>query len=155
MALTLENPLLVWQRARIALETLEAKKSHFHGLKELKEALATISSNPNLQFVAIADLGADAIIADAACKVYAIYLRKRNTSTAAFFKADDHASSAGTTASNMVHELNAAKQHVLITYPQGYAQTVGFTVGSDTTADGSTASTSGDGPDGFVVIGAA
>ena len=116
--------------------------------------LAQHGSNPDLQFVPFSDLGADTVIADAACKVYGVYMKKRATSTGCFVKAADHATSAGTTASDLVQELNASGQREVMIHRDGWAQGTGFTIGSDTTADGSTASTSGDGPDGFVLIGA-
>lgn len=153
MALTLEDSNLAWQRVNIALAG--ADPFIVEQFRKLKYHLANVKGNPQLQFVAISDLGADAVIADAACKVYGIYLKKGATATGAFFKAADHASSAGTTASDLVHELNAASQPAAFVYPNAWAQGTGFTVGSDTTADGSTASTSGDGPNGFVLIAAA
>jgi hypothetical protein len=153
MAVTTENANKVWMRAKAAL----AAASPYAQLafKELKAWLATQKGNPDLVYVAIGDLGADAPIADAACKVYGIYLKKGATATGAFVKAADHATVSGTTASDLVLELNAAGQEAVLTYPQGWAQGTGFAIGSDTTADGSTASTSGDGPNGFVILGAA
>lgn len=153
MAISTESANLAWQRVQIALETIGATKAVREQFKVLKAYLAQEKSNPDLQCVAVSDLGADAIVADAACKVYGIYLRKQNTATGCFFKAADHASSAGTTASDIVSELNAALQELVLTYPKSWAQGTGFTIGADTTADGSTASTSGDGPNGFVLIG--
>lgn len=153
MALSTESSNLVWQKVKIALAA--ADPSIAETLRRLKYHLANIKGNPDLQFVPVTDLGADAVVADVATKVYAVYLKKGTTATGAFFKAADNASSAGTTASDIVHELNAASQEVLFSYFNGYAQGTGFTIGSDTTADGSTASTSGDGPNGFVLIGPA
>lgn len=153
MALSTESSNLVWQKVKIALAA--ADPSIQETLRRLKYHLANVKGNPDLQFVAVTDLGADAIVADAATKVYAIYLKKGATATGAFFKAADNASSAGTTASDLVQEMNAASQEFLLTYFNGWAQGTGFTIGSDTTADGSTASTSGDGPNGFVLIGPA
>lgn len=149
MAISLEDIVKTKQRVRSVRVGFEVDLY----LKALWQNL-NARGNPQLQYKAIADLGADAIIADAACSIYAIYLKKGTGATGCFFKAADHASSAGTTASDVVHELNAASQEVLFVYPAGYVQGTGFTVGSDTTADGSTASTSGDGPNGFVLLGA-
>jgi hypothetical protein len=152
MAITVENSNLVWQKAKVAL----AGASPFAQdvFKALKNRLATVGLNKDLQFVAISDLGADAVVADAACRVYGLYLKKGATATGAFVKAADHASSAGTTASDLVIELNEASKETFIINPTGWAQGTGFTIGSDTTADGSTASTAGDGPSGFAIIGA-
>lgn len=149
MAISLEDIVKTKQRVRSVRVGFEVDLY----LKVLWQNL-NARNNPQLQYKAISDLGADAIIADAACSIYAIYLKKQATATGCFFKAADHASSAGTTASDVVHELNAASQEVLFVYPGGYAQGTGFTVGSDTTADGNTASTAGDGPNGFVLLGA-
>jgi hypothetical protein len=153
MALSTENSNLVWQKANVAL--VNATPFAQNAFRALKLRLATVGGNKDLQFVPITDLGVDAIIADAACRVYGIYLKKGATATGAFFKAADHATSAGTTASDIVMELNEASKEIVLTYPSGWAQGTGFTVGSDTTADGNTASTAGDGPSGFVILGAA
>lgn len=153
MAISVEDANLAWQRADIAAASLGLKGGVQATLKALKAYLSQAKNNPQLQFVAISDLGADAVIADAACKVYALVLKKGATATGAFVKAADHATSAGTTASDLVRELNAAGQQTAIIDFEGWAQGTGFTVGSDTTADGSTASTAGDGPSGFALIG--
>lgn len=153
MAISTESANLAWQRVNISLDSLAASKAAREQFRQLHAYLAQEKQNPDLQFVAISDLGVDAVIADAACKIYGIYLKKSATATGCFFKAADHATSAGTTASDVVHELNAASMEDVMTYPKGYAQGTGFTVGADTTADGSTASTSGDGPNGFVLLG--
>jgi hypothetical protein len=123
--------------------------------KELKAWLATQKNVQELVYVPIGDLGADAPIADAACKIYGIYLKKSATATGAFVKAADHATVSGSTAADLTLEMNAAGQEICLIYPQGWAQGTGFAIGSDTTADGSTASTAGDGPNGFVILGAA
>lgn len=152
MAITVQEQLLVKQKMNIALANANP------GVQLLSKAFWKYQSEHgsarSFQFVAVSDLGADAIVADAACKVYFIYLKKGATATGAFFKAADSASSAGTTASDTVQELNAASQVYTQINVNGWAQGSGFTIGSDTTADGNTASTSGDGPNGFVVIGA-
>ncbi len=155
MALSTENANLVWQKVEIAKQSLEVNRAVDMSLRGLKAYLAQEKRNIDLQFVPISDLGADTAIADAACKIYAIVLKKGATSTGAFFKAADHATVSGTTASDLVQELNASEQQVAFIYANGWAQGTGFAVGSDTTADGSTASTSGDGPNGFVILGAA
>lgn len=122
-------------------------------LKALREYLVAYQGNPDLEVKEFDDLTADSVIANAACKVYAIILKKQPTATGCFVKGADHASDAGSTASDLVQELNASGQEAILVYPKGWAQGTGFTVTSHTTADGSTDSTSGDGPDGFVIIG--
>ena len=51
-----------------------------------------------------------------------------------------------------MQELNASGEEFLLTYPDGWAQGTGFSCSSQTTSAGDTDSTSGDGPDGFVLI---
>lgn len=122
---------------------------------ELFQTLAQLRKSPDLQIVEFdlqTSAASDVVIADAACKVYAIVAKKANA-TAAFLKASDHASAASSTAEEWKVELNAAGETVH-TFPAGYAQGTGWTLGSDTTSDGSTNSTAGDGPKGFVIIGA-
>lgn len=155
MALTLETQNYVWQKVKNSTESLAIRPGINDALRALKAHIQAKFGNINLQFVPISDLGADAIIADVACKVFAVVLKKGATATGAFFKGADSATSAGTTASDVVQELNESGHQVLIEHINGWAQGSGFTVGSDTTADGSTASTSGDGPNGFAIIGAA
>lgn len=124
-------------------------------VRTLFQTLAQSRKNPDLQIVEFdlqTSAAADAVIADAACKVYAIVVKKANA-TVAFLKAADHASAASSTAEEWKTELNAASEVVMV-FPGGWAQGTGFTLGSDTTSDGTTNSTAGDGPKGFVIIGA-
>lgn len=155
MALSTENPTLALQKAGITLDSLGAKGAIRDQFRALKAYLSQIKKNPDLQLVPIADLGADAAVADVACKVYAIFLKKGATATAAFVKGSDHATVASATAPEISIELNAAGQQVFLSYPDGYAQGTGLTIGSDTSADGAVASTAGDGPSGFALIGKA
>lgn len=125
----------------------------FRQMRELFSYLSDHGNNPDLQFVPFADLTGDTVIADAACKVYAIYAKKRNTATDAFFKAVDHASTAAGTTFFLCSELNVGRDVFLALYPKGLAQANGVTLVSSTTDTGNTDTTSGDGPDGFVIIG--
>jgi hypothetical protein len=125
-------------------------------IKTLFETLSQIRKNPDLQVVEFdlqTSAASDAVIADAACKVYAIVTKKANA-TAAFLKGSDHASAGSATAPEFELELNAADERVAL-FPAGWAMGTGFTLASHTTSDGSTDSTAGDGPKGIVIIGAA
>lgn len=152
MAISVEDSNLVWQKVKIALAAADPSVQEF--FRRLKYHLANVKGNPDLQFVAISDLTADAVIADAACQVYGIYLKKQATATAAVFKASDHATATSATAPEISLELNEASAEQVLIFLNGYAQGTGLTVGSDTTPDGSTSTTSGDGPNGFVLLGA-
>ena len=68
MAISVENSNLVWQKAKAALSG--ASPFANDAFKALKQRLATVGGNLNLQFVPIADLGTDAVIADAIARVW-------------------------------------------------------------------------------------
>jgi hypothetical protein len=153
MAVVTENANRVWMKAKAALANASpAAQLQF---KELKHWLATQKNIQELQYVPIGDLGVDAVVIAGALKVYGIYLKKSSTATGSFFKASDHATVVSDTAAEILVELNAANAEAVLMWPAGYAQTLGLTIGADTTADGGTASTAGDGPNGFVILGAA
>jgi hypothetical protein len=122
-------------------------------IDQLFRYLSGHGSNPDLQFVAFSDLTGDTVIADAACKIYAIFMKKQATATDAFAKFVDHASTAAGTTFALCIELNDTNDRVLLIYPRGLAMSAGVTAVSSTTDVGGTDSTAGDGPNGFVVIG--
>lgn len=114
--------------------------------------------NPDLQVVFFANLTTDAIVADAACKVYGIYLKKGATGTDAYYKQfDDAASDSSAEDAKIAVGLLTANERASYVNINGLAFASGVTHGSFTAfggAAGTTASTSGDGPSGFVIIGA-
>lgn len=156
MALSTESANLVWQKAFVALQSLGAKPSIVDSLRRLKEKLATVNANPDLQFVTMADITGDTVIADAACKLYAIFVKKQATATDAYFKTNDHATTCGAangaSMTDCVWLPDSGDQHLFV-FPNGRAQANGITVASQTTAPGNTDNTSGDGPNGFVILG--
>ena len=91
MALTLENVNLVKQRTRWEIR----KPGSSEVLKALWKHLEQLS-NPDLQLVPLDySGGADQVIADVACKLFALYLKKPAASTTdAWIKASDHATTA-------------------------------------------------------------
>jgi len=117
--------------------------------------LSQMQGNPDLQVVSTDYLtGTDVVIADAACKVYMILLKKNNT-TVAIFKADDSASAvtnAGATLMSFRQNTAEVDQKF---FPKGLALASGLTVCSDTTPTGSTGSTAGDGAKLTVLLGGA
>lgn len=155
MALSLQTQNLVWQKAKIALDSLGATYAHRESLRKLKEHIQAVQGNVDLEFVAIADLTGDAVVADVACQIYAIFLKKQATATDAFFKAVDHATVAAGTTFFLCVELAESGEQVLLLFPGGLPQATGVTLVSSTTDTGSTDSTAGDGPNGFVILGAA
>lgn len=122
-------------------------------LKAFFRYMSEHQGNPDLEYVAFGDLTSDTVIDGAAGKLYVVYAKKQGTATDAFLKWVDHATvAAGTTFSGCV-ELNVANEFAFIIYPEGLAHSVGLTIVSSTTDVGGTDSTSGDGPDGFFIIG--
>ena len=97
--------------------------------------------------------GTDTVIADVACKIYAILLKK-NTTVTAYFKASDHATVSSSTAPEVELRQTTVKSDLLL-FPKALPMTTGFTISSDTTSDGNTGSTAGDGAAGCVLLGAA
>ena len=157
MALSLQSANLVWQKAQIALDSLSLRGVVREQILKLKAHLSQVGGNPDLQFVAIADLTADVVAADAACQLYAVVLKKRATATDAFYKAfNDAATDSSAEDALLAIGLLEAGDYVVLTFPGGMPFSAGLVHGSYTAiagAAGTTASTSGDGPDGFLIIG--
>ena len=151
MALSLESANLV--RQRVLAETRKPKTQA--QLKALFSYLAQHKGSPNLQFVTFAALQAtDTVIADAACKVYAIYTKKPSASTVtSFFKLTDHASTGSGTAETLKFPMLTNSED-LVQFPDGLAMAAGVTLLAHTTSDGTTASAAADRADGWVIVGA-
>jgi hypothetical protein len=154
MALTLENINLVKQRTRWEVRTpgaMEALRSLWKHMEQ--------KGNPDLQFVAFERNGTDDnVIADAACRIYAIYFKKPATSTtAAWLKGSDHAATAAA-AGDVVINLEAAAASLKEACPvfhDGLSMSTGFTMACHTAVDSNTDSAAADSPAGFVILGAA
>lgn len=159
MALSLESANKVRQKTRM----FNLNPGVFYGLKALFLHLAANKGNPDLQFVPFSGTevasdgsNADKVIADAACKIYAFYAKKRATATATWFKGQDHASAATPTDPTYLREFNESGQVVFELYPDGYAQGTGWTVEQSTDdITGSTRTLAADSVDGFYILGAA
>lgn len=162
MAIALQNANKVWQKVLSA--TAGSDASTRDELKALKKYLAGLKGNIDLQFIPInglvnsSDSGNTAaqVLADAACKLYALVLVKRGT-TAAWFKGSNHASAATTDGTQVIteHDANAiAGNEIVRIYKDGKSLSTGLTVTEDTTATGSTLTLAANRFDGFVIIGA-
>lgn len=121
-------------------------------LDALFRYLSEHKGNPDLYFEAYSDLTADTVISDAACRVYFVYGRKQNTATDAYLMVSDHATAQDTT-TGLTLALVEANDDGVIVYPEGQAFATGCVITSSTDADGTTDTTTGDGPDGFVIVG--
>lgn len=161
MALSLQNSNLVWQKAKIALDSLGAGPVATAALRALKEKLAGVGGNPDLQFVAIdataIDDASGSVLADAACKVYGVYAKKTATATDVYLAILDDATDdtgVATDVRAIIPFLEASHEAIVID-PAGVAMGTGVVAKTYTDWDGTTDSAAGDSPNGFVIIGAA
>lgn len=99
---------------------------------------------------------ADVVLSDAACKIYALMVKKRTGSTtASWLKLSAHATVAAA-AGDIVVPFTAAggtKAFCQI-WPDGLSLLLGVTVAQHTAVDGNTDSAAADSVDGFVLLGA-
>jgi hypothetical protein len=154
VAISTENANLVWQKVKIALESLEANSFARDAIAALKAYLSQVKRNPDLQFVAISDLTDATVIADAASQVYAIYLKKQATATDAFAKFVNHASAGDGSDFLICLPLLESEDEAVLVFSKGMPFGTGIVATSSTTDVGTTDTTSGDGPNGFVILGA-
>lgn len=153
MAISLSSAILVKRRA-----LAEIRKPHVQlALKTLFSYLSQHAGNPQLQIVFFEGLSdSETVIADAACKIYATYLKVPSTSVAATYaKQTDHASASSDASSEFRFEIGGAgaKEEILI-YHTGAPMGTGVTMQGNTTANGGTGSNAVDRASGFVIIGA-
>ena len=153
MALTVEELLNVRKRCFPMLKGRHIAEQ----LKGLFEHL-NYAGNPDLQFVPLTGSTSDQVIADVACRVYAVYVRKPAASTTdAWAKASDHATTAAANGDWVLKLLGAGGggKEYLTAFPTGLLMANGFTFATHTTVNGSTDSNAADQPVGFAIIGAA
>jgi hypothetical protein len=150
MALSLESANLTKQRARA-----ETRKPKIQAaLKMLFSYLAQHKGNPDLQFTAFSALATTSVvIADAACRLYALYVKKPSGSTtASFVGITDDDTTASTSSAEMRLYLPTNNEEILI-FPDGIPMTTGVVIGSTTTAAGATGSAAADQAAGFGIVG--
>lgn len=162
MALAVQSSNLVWQKVRIALDTLEAPASTSAALKQLKEYLATVGGNPDLEFApftaaqAAAAGGTDLI--GGAAKIYAIVARNHRAAAGTQSFCDFHGAASDASAATVEGEFSfqaiTTKQTALLVRQEGLAFATGVTVSGVTAPGGTTDADEADCPDGFLVIGA-
>lgn len=152
MPLSLVDPVLAKQRF---FNQMALSPAVYELSVALFKWLMQQGARPDLQVVEFDHLtNTDTVIADAACKIRAIVLRK-TTATTAWFKATDHNTTGATNGSQTIsHRLDAIGVS-LLAYPAGLAMATGFTLRSNTTATGATDSGAGDGAAGVVLLSAA
>ena len=164
MALVLEDGQNVWRKV----------DHHFSGqgttnhpalqeqFRALKKYLVEQKGNPQLAFV---PYSAELIVtaggyaaADAACKVYGIYVKGRRTTGTTFAFVQLFAQADNTASTSLIFHLTrlgVTGQKAGEIWPDGVAVETALTIASDTTVAGATESAAADAADGFVIYGAA
>lgn len=163
MAISLESANKVRQKTyALGLDPLAYASS-----KAFFQYWATHKGNADLQFLPFAGTSADdatgVVLADAACTVYFVYGRKgtldqrtAGTNTDSYLVIFDDATDdagAGTDGRLVLPFLNASDS-VFWFGPQGIPCAAGVVAKAYTDFDGTTDSSAGDAPNGFVIIGA-
>lgn len=153
MALTLESINKVRQKCR----QFENRPAISENLRALFKHLNTLG-NPDLQFVPFTTTGAaDVVIADVACKVFAVVATKPAASTTdAWLKGSDHATVAAANGDIAIKLIGTGGggQHFCATFLNGLIMGTGLTIASHTAVGGNTDSAAGDSASGYFIIGA-
>lgn len=152
MSLSTQDFTLAWRRVGNYFPTL--KPTIVQALQELKSSMAGLPVLPDLQVVPFDHLSSsEVVIANVACKLYAIVLLKESA-TATFSKLTDSATTSSDADSEFRFWQNAAGDQYILADPTGIAFANGITAQGNTTASGGTGSST-DGATGFALIGAA
>lgn len=134
---------------------------NFYALKALFLHLAANKNNPDLFYKNIdgsfssSDGGNNAsqVLCDAACTLYAVFLRKRG-STETILKGSNNATTAATDGTQDLAFAQTVAGTELVVYPDGRAMSAGLTVTENTTRTAGTLTLLANRIDGFVIIGA-
>lgn len=152
MAISTQDSLLVWRK--VAGVGYSLKPYVQWALTQLKRWHSQFLGNPDLQLVQFSSLSdSETVIADAACKLYALVLQKAATATATFSKLTNSATTSSDASSELRFWSNSASQQDVFTWPNGLAFATGITMQGNTTANGGTSSGT-DACSGFCIIGA-
>ena len=137
----------------------------FYILKAFFLHLAANKSNPDLQILPFsgtdAEVSTGTVLATGVATLYLVWGKKTNTATDAYLTVYDDASDDTTTTrtiASLAFLLAGASTNVagesIVVFPDGIPVLRAVNVISYTTQPGSTASTAGDAPNGFVIVGA-
>jgi hypothetical protein len=163
-AKVLEGANLVWQRVDEFMRLQQSATSPTSPisraalLRDLKVWLATQKGNPKLQYASFTNVTAavNVGVSTGGATLYALFLKKHNTATAAYFRFNDtNTTVGGANGANQIGimPLLVGGDEVLEIFVPGLVLATGLGVESATTAAGGTDSTSGDGPNGFAIFG--
>jgi hypothetical protein len=162
VAKSLEGANLVWQRVNEFLLTNNISPvSSAAFLRSLKQWLATQKGNPKLQYLSFSDVHAADVatvpeLSTGGATLYALFIRKQNTATDSWFKINDSATVAGgASGANMTVTLPllVGNDEVACIFTPGLVLATGIRVAAETTAAGGAATSTGDGPNGFAIVG--
>lgn len=162
VAKSLEGANLVWQRVNEFMSTSDSspvQKAAF--LRSLKSWLATQKGNPKLQYLSFSNVDTHDVatvpeLSASGCTMFALFAKKQATDTDAYFKVNDSATvCGGANGANMkiTIPLLASKDEVAMIFQPGYIFATGIRVASETTAAGGSDTATGDGPNGFIIVG--
>jgi hypothetical protein len=155
-SLSVEDLVLTKQRTEISLRN--ANPFAQAAFRAFITWMAGHKPGVQLQKIDFANLTADTNPLDGAIQIYAVYAKKQATGTDAFYNAFNDATD-DSTAADAAFSLGLFESgdEVVLFYPNGLPFSAGLVHGSYTTLagfNGTTPSTSGDGPDGFLLVGA-
>lgn len=148
-ALTLEDAHLSFQKIYPDAKSVPVAEV----VRCLKKLQSEHLKGIQFQVVSISGMdSADKVIADVACKLYLIVVQKPSgSSTNAWFKLSDHASTAAA-AADAALKLTDTNWHMIFN-GEGMPYGTGITAGSHTTVNGNTKSAAADAPLGLAIVG--
>lgn len=151
-ALSLEDAHLTFQRAIPDARSVPLAEI----IRCFKKVHAEHLKNIQLQFVPISGLdSADVVVADAACKLYLLAVKKpAGSTTTVYLKGSDHASAQGANAELGMPLVGSTTRWHTYFNPEGLPLGTGLTLDAHTTSSGTTKSNVADAPVGFAIIGA-
>ena len=163
-AKVLEGANLVWQRVDEFLRLQQSSTSpttplsRAAFLRDLKLWLATQKGNPRLQYASFTNVTAavNVGITTGGATLYALFMKKQNTATAAYPRINDTNNTVGgANGANMIAQwpLLVGGDEIATLFVPGLVLTTGLGIESATSAAGGADSTSGDGPNGFAIFG--
>jgi hypothetical protein len=155
MALSLTDAVYAKQRA-----LADTRKPKIQALlKALFSYFSQHLPRKQLQFVAFSQLtSGSTVIADAACKLYAVYVTRPSTSTQSNFLkvTDDETTAQNAGNQNFTFEVCSGSRAELFLWPDGQPMAAGVTITADTSASTSSVeSTTVSRLSGWVIVGAA
>lgn len=156
MALTTESAGRVRQKAREAIKS----PAIYGALKNFFQYLSIYRKGTDLAFLPFTGTSADdaggQVLVDAACTLYVVYSKKTNTATDAYLAIFDDATDdagAGTDGRVVLPHL-VGNDEAFAIFPGGLAMGTGVVAKSYTDFDGTTDTSAGDAPNGFVIVSA-